>query len=288
MKKLMALGVLLGVFSAAAYGSDSDGIFSFKVGQFEVFLLVESEREGNAGILVGADEDLLKRYVPPQGFKHTANAILIKAPKQNILIDTGTGAGGVIMEKIKKLGVEPDKVNAVLLTHLHGDHFGSLQKDGKANFPKAKINLSEKELEYFTKTNVNQAAVNALAPYKSNIVTFDPNPLHLERRRAVLPGIFPIAAYGHTPGHTIFLLENGRAKLLIIGDLLHVAVVQFHVPSISASYDIDGAAAAQTRAQVLSYAAINRLPIAGMHIVYPGMGFVEAYGQSSFNFSPME
>jgi len=288
MKNLLALGILLGAFTAAVYGSENDGIFSFKVGQFEVFLLVESERDGNAGILVGADEDLIKRYVPPQGFKHTANAILVKAPRQNILIDTGTGAGGVIIEKIKKLGVEPDKINAVLLTHLHGDHFGSLQKDGKAVFPKAKIYLSEKELEYFTKTNVNQAAVNALAPYKSNVVTFDPGPLHLERRQSILPGIFPIAAYGHTPGHTIFLLENGRAKLLIVGDLLHVAVVQFHHPSISASYDVDGAAAAQTRTQVLSYAATNRLPIAGMHIVYPGMGFVEAYDRESFKFSPME
>jgi len=288
MKKLIVLGVLMGLVTALAFADDKDGIFSFQVGQFEVYLLVESEREGNASILVGVDEAILRRYVPPQGFKHTANAILIKAPRQNILIDTGTGAGGVIVDKIKKLGVEPDKVNAVLLTHLHGDHFGSLQKDGKATFPKAKIYLSAKELEYFTKTNVNQNAVNALAPYKSNVVTFEPGILNAERRQQLLPGIFPIAAYGHTPGHTIFLLESGRAKMLVIGDLLHVAVVQFHLPSVSASYDIDGAAAAATRSQVLTYAANNRLPIAGMHIVYPGMGFVETYGQEGFNFIPME
>ena len=287
MKNLTVLGILLGAIAASVFGG-SEGVFSFKVGQFEVFLLVESERDGNAGILVGADENIIKRYVPPQGFKHTANAILIKAPKQNILIDTGTGTGGVIIDKIKMLGVQPDKVNAVLLTHLHGDHFGSLQKDGKAVFPKAKIYISAKELEYFTKTNVNQAAVNALAPYKSNVVTFEPGALFADRRQAILPGIFPIAAYGHTPGHTIYLLEDGRAKLLVIGDLLHVAVVQFHVPSISATYDVDGAAAAQTRAQVLSYAATNRVPIAGMHIVYPGMGFVEAYDKESFKFTPME
>ena len=199
MKKLIVLGALMSLIAALAFADDKDGIFSFQVGQFEVYLLVESEREGNASILVGVDEAILKRYVPPQGFKHTANAILIKAPRQNILIDTGTGAGGVIIEKIKKLGVEPDKVNAVLLTHLHGDHFGSLQKDGKANFPKAKIYLSAKELEYFTKTNVNQNAVNALAPYKSNVVTFEPGILNAERRQQLLPGIFPIAAYGHTP-----------------------------------------------------------------------------------------
>jgi len=284
MKKIGFLGLIFYAMAATGYADQSDGIYTAKVGQYEVFILVESERDGNTGILVGADEAVLKRYIPSEGFKHTANAVLIKAPKQNILIDTGTGAGGIIVEKVKKLGVQPENIDAVLITHLHGDHFGSLQKDGAAVFSKAKIYLSAKEHEYFTKTNVNQGAAAALAPYGSKVTTFEPGELG-KKLKEIVPGISPIAAYGHTPGHTLYLVENGKDKLLIIGDLLHIALVQFPVPEISASYDMDKEAAAAVRRQVLAYAAKNKIPVAGMHIVYPGTGGVSVEG-SGFKFSP--
>jgi glyoxylase-like metal-dependent hydrolase (beta-lactamase superfamily II) len=288
MKKLFIMGLIMSAITVTGYG-DENGIFSFKVGQFEVFMLVESERDGNAGILPGVDQAVLNQYIPAQGFKHSANAFLIKAPRQNILVDSGTGAGGVIVEKIKSLGVEPEKIDAVLITHLHGDHFGGLVSDGKAVFPNAKIYLSAKENQYFTVTNANQGAVAALAPYKSKIVTFEPGVLSDRRRKALLTGIFPIAAYGHTPGHTMFLVENGRSSLLIIGDLLHVALVQFPVPSVSASYDMDGQEAALIRTQVFTYAAANKIPVGGMHMVYPGVGTLEAENQGrSFKFTPMQ
>ena len=262
------------------------GIFYFKAGQADVYMLVESERDGNAGILKGADENTLKRFLPAQGFKHSANAFLVKSGGRNILIDAGTGQGGIIAEKIKSLGADPEDINAVLITHLHGDHFGGLQKDGKAVFQNAKIYISERELEYFTVTNVNQGAVNALGPYLNSqmITTFEPGAVSEKTKNELLPGIYPIAAYGHTPGHTIYLLDT---KLLIIGDLLHVAAVQFNVPSINAVYDMDGAASADTRARVLAYAQSNSISIGGMHIAYPGIGTLEASG-GGFNFIPME
>jgi len=284
MKRVMLMSMILGAIASGGYGDENDGIFALKVGNFDVYMLVESQRDGNAGILVGADEAVLSRYIPAGGFKHTANAFLVKSPKQNILIDTGTGAGGIIVEKLIKLGVEPEKIDAVLITHLHGDHFGSLQKDGKMVFPKAKVYLSKKEHEYFTKTNVNQGAAAALAPYGSQVVTFEPGELG-KKLKEIVSGISPIAAYGHTPGHTIFLLENGKAKLLIVADLLHVALVQFPVPEISASYDMDQKAAAATRKQVLDYAAKNKIAIGGMHIVYPAVGNVEVDGKG-FKFTP--
>jgi glyoxylase-like metal-dependent hydrolase (beta-lactamase superfamily II) len=101
---------------------------------------------------------------------------------------------------------------------------------------------------------------------------------------ALLPGITPIAAYGHTPGHTIYLLENGGAKLLIAGDFLHIALVQFPAPDVSASYDSDPKAAARSRRQIMDFAAKNKIPVGGMHMVYPAVGTVTASG-SGFNFT---
>jgi glyoxylase-like metal-dependent hydrolase (beta-lactamase superfamily II) len=284
MKKKLAVGLFLCVIAAAGFASESDGIFPFRVGQIEVFMLVEAERDGNAGIIPGADEAVLRRYIPGSGFKHSANAYLIKAYGKNILIDTGTGAGGIIIEKIKKLGVTPEQVDAVLLTHLHGDHFGSLQKDGKAVFTKAKIYLDARERDHFTRIAVNQGAVAALAPYGSNVVNFDAAPLG-PISREILPGICAVANYGHTPGHTVFLVTSGVSKLLIGGDFLHVALVQFPHPEISATYDIDQKAAANSRRQLMEYAAAFRIPLGGMHIVYPGIGMVEADG-NGFAFTP--
>ena len=284
MKKFMCMGLILGAMGVNGYGNENDGIFLYKVGQLEVYMLVESERNGSVGILVGADPAVINRYIPASGFKHSANAFLIKAQGSNILIDTGTGSGGIIIEKIKSLGVQPENVNAVLITHLHGDHFGSLQRDGKAAFPNAKIYLSAKEHEYFTKTNVNQGAAAALAPYSSNTVTFEPGQFG-QRLTEILPGITPIAAYGHTPGHTIFQIENSGSKFLVIGDLLHIALVQFPVPEISATYDMNQSEAASIRRQVLNYAAQNRIPIGGMHIVYPAVGNVSVEG-NGFKFTP--
>jgi len=100
-----------------------------------------------------------------------------------------------------------------------------------------------------------------------------------------LPGIKPIAAYGHTPGHTAFLIEEGKGRLLIAGDFLHVALVQFPAPDVSATYDVDPKAAAAARRQLLAFAANNKIPIGGMHIVYPAIGAVEAAG-TGFKFVP--
>ena len=284
MKRKMVFGLLFGVIAAGGFALESDGIFSYKVGQFEVFMLVESERDGNASIIPTADTALLNRYIPAAGFKHSTNAFLIKAPGQIILVDTGTGGGDVILQKMKTLGVEPDQVDAVLITHLHGDHFGSLQRNGNAVFSKAKIYLSFREHDHFTRIAANQGAVAALAPYGSRVETFEPGELG-STLREILPGVSPIAAYGHTPGHTVFLIENGGARLIIIGDLLHVALIQFPRPDISATYDMDQGAAAAVRRQILDHAVKNNIPVAGMHVVYPGLGTVEADG-TGYRFAP--
>ena len=287
MKKMLLIGLLLGIIFTGCQKEESliEGVYSYKVGQFEVYTLVERERDGNAEILIGLDEEIIGQYIPDEGFKHTANAFFVKANGMNILIDTGTGTDGIIVEKLRKLGVEPEQIDIVLITHLHGDHFGGLVKDGEPNFPNAEVYVSVNDLEYFTVTNVNQAAIDSLA--LNNIVDFEPASSFDEVSGGFFPGISPIAAYGHTPGHTIFLIEDEGEKLLIIADLLHVALIQFAIPEISAVFDVDPDHAASTRRQVLEYAAANNIPIGGMHIVYPGIGDVsESLG--GFTFTPKQ
>ena len=266
--------------------SKEDGIFLYNVGEFKVYMLVEGTREGSASILVDTNEELLSRYIPEEGFFQSTNAFLVKSPNHTVLIDTGTGVNGIVFDKIKKTGVDPEQIESVLITHLHGDHFGGLRRDGEPVFPKANIYLSALELEYFTEIQINQNAVDTLALYDGKVKTFDPADIDAVLSE-ILPGIKPIAAYGHTPGHTVFLIEDGDDKLLIVGDILHIGLVQFAVPEISAVYDVDKEAAAVSRRIVLDYAARNNIPFGGMHIAYPGIGIVET-DEDGFKFIPIE
>lgn len=100
-------------------------------------------------------------------------------------------------------------------------------------------------------------------------------------------GLTALSAVGHTPGHTIFLLESGEHRLLFIGDLLHAAALQFPEPEESASYDQDPAQAVATRKAVMQMAVDRNLPVAGAHIPFPGIGQVKADGRNGFEFTPV-
>ena len=254
-----------------------------KIGRFEVYTIVAGEREGTTSIIPDADQAIIKKFIPESGFVHSTNVYLVKTPDHNILIDTGFG--GILFDKLREIGVEPDQINAVLLTHLHGDHFGGLQSDGKALFPNAKVYLDAREHWHFTKIAVNDAVVEAFAPYGANLVTYNADPLG-STPNPILPEISAIANYGHTPGHTLFLVEDGGEKLIITGDFLHIAMVQFLYPEISATYDMDKSAAAASRRQILEYAASNNVLIGGMHVVPPAIGKVERDG-NGFKFVPV-
>jgi glyoxylase-like metal-dependent hydrolase (beta-lactamase superfamily II) len=278
MKKLVWLFV--GMSAISAFGEES--VFSFKVGNIDVYMLVENTSPGRSQVLLGADDAALARYLKP-GFQSAVNTFLVKGGGRTVLVDTGFG--GNVFESMKALGVDTGDVDAVLLTHMHGDHIGGLARDGKALFPKALIYVAEKEKEYWTATNVNQGAVAALAPYGNRVRTFRPGELggHLAE---LVPGIEAIAAYGHTPGHSCFLVSSGTARLLIWGDLMHVQDIQFPLPDISVTYDTDPVMAAETRKKVLRYAAENKIPIAGMHLVYPAIGTVTEDGAGGYVLTP--
>jgi glyoxylase-like metal-dependent hydrolase (beta-lactamase superfamily II) len=263
-------------------------IFSLRIGSFEVFMLVEHQGPGNPGILLDADPALVKQYIPTGSYTSGVNAFLLREGKRIVLFDTGFG--GQAVESLASLGISPGDVNAVLITHLHGDHYSGLERDGKAFFSAADVYVAEKEKDFWVNTNTarkggpGKSAAEVLAPYGNRVKTFHPGTL--TKTETLLPGIGAVAAYGHTPGHTVFLVESGGEKLLITGDMIHVGDVQFPAPDISVSFDTDPAAARSSRRELLAWAEANSIPIGGMHLAFPAVGRVRAQN-GGYTFIPL-
>ena len=254
-------------------------IYHYPLGNTEVVLLSDGQNTGDPSVLVGASEEIIKEFVPTGKAGGAFNIFLLKLNGKNILVDSGMGFH--LVENLAKEGISPEQVDMVLLTHMHGDHIGGLMKDGQRVFPNAELYISEKEVAYWTDKKIQaslpeeqqrgfagaQAVVEA---YKDKLHLFEPQ--QAEKMEELIPGVKSIASYGHTPGHTCYLVENGNSKLFIWGDLINFPTVQVPHPEIATRYDIDPVMAAESRAQVLNWLESQGLTVAGMHVPYPGMG----------------
>ncbi|AEF84055.1 methyl parathion hydrolase [Treponema primitia ZAS-2] len=276
-------GIIMGAMAVNSVSAD-DSYFTYRLGHIDVHMLVEARGEGNPGILLNPNKAALDKYIPGGKYISQTNVFLIRSPGKIILVDTGFGR--TIFDSMKTLGTSPDQVDAVLLTHMHGDHIGGLQKNGMPLFPKAKVYLAQQEKDFWVKPGANPSASEALAPYGNRVETFRPGELG-STLTELLPGIKAIAAFGHTPGHTAFLVESEGKKIILWGDVMHAGPIQFPLPDQSVTYDTDPAAAALTRRRILEYATANHIAIGGMHLAYPAIGTVSADG-SGYRFSPAE
>jgi glyoxylase-like metal-dependent hydrolase (beta-lactamase superfamily II) len=58
--------------------------------------------------------------------------------------------------------------------------------------------------------------------------------------------------HGHTPGHTGYEFSSNGQKVLFWGDTINAQIVQLRHPEVTVVFDIDHAAAAATRNQLLA------------------------------------
>jgi glyoxylase-like metal-dependent hydrolase (beta-lactamase superfamily II) len=169
------------------------------------------------------------------------------------------------------------------MTHLHGDHIGGLLRDGKPAFPNADLYLSQAEYDYWINNEQNQAR-NVLIAYKDKVKLFVPEELG-SKKANLFPGFQGITAYGHTPGHTAYLIESNESKLLIWGDIAHVMAIQIPIPEVAVTYDSDAKQAIEYRKKILDYVSKNKIPVGGMHIIFPAIGNIKS-AQEGYEFTP--
>lgn len=207
------------------------------------------------------EERLIDSLGIRNGIPSSMNAFLINSGNITILFDTGLGAPD--SQLLTKLKNKPEDIKYIYLTHLHGDHIGGMMKNGKPVFTNADIYVSRKEYEGWMKMpdKTKAQAKKTLKAYEKR--------LHLFEFGDTLPGnVIALDGSGHTPGHTIYNVDN---KVLVAGDIIHGAALQVLHPEYCASYDMDYAKAIQTRKDIMKFASENKIDIAGMHVPLPGI-----------------
>ena len=285
------------------------GYYRMMLGQLEITALYDGYVEIEAGLLRNASSAdiqklLAKQFTAGEKIQTAVNTYLINTGEKLILVDTGAGhlfgpSLGFMKDNLKAAGYTPDQVDAVLVTHLHGDHVGGLiNADGQAVFPRATIYVAKDEAAFWLAENALSDAPEAMKPYfqmaQSAVAPYKATG-RLEVYEAgsnLFPEINSVVLPGHTPGHTGYLLQSDGQRLLIWGDIVHSAAVQFAKPGVAIEFDVDSRLAVKTREKLFTDVAEQKLLVAGMHLPFPGVGHVRRDTKGSYtwvpiNFSPV-
>ncbi|MEX0345160.1 MAG: MBL fold metallo-hydrolase, partial [Rhizobiaceae bacterium] len=94
----------------------------------------------------------------------------------------------------------------------------------------------------------------------------------------VVSGISGMAAFGHTPGHMIYLLESGGPKLAITAYTANHFVLSLQHLDWEVRFDAVKDKAAEMRRKVFGMAASEKMPVIGYHMPFPSVGYVEPLG----------
>ncbi len=224
------------------------------------------------------------------------NPLVVDIGAQRVLFDTGSGefgagGSGKLLENMAKAGIDPQSVTAVVISHFHGDHINGLRnKAGSVVFPNAKIYVPAPEWSWWmddarlaATPEAQRGGLNTarrvFSPLAATVVRFAPG-------AEILPGVRSIAAYGHTPGHTAFMIEGGSRKLLYWADTTNVSLFVRN-PDWAVLFDMDAETAKATRRRIADLVIRENALVAGYHLPGAGIGTLATRGQG-YEFTPLQ
>jgi glyoxylase-like metal-dependent hydrolase (beta-lactamase superfamily II) len=270
------------------------GFYRYKVGDIEVTAINEGFfNRPLEGFVRNAELADVKKAATEAFLPDTALPI----PYTTSVLRTGFGdngppTSGRWMANFKAAGFDPAQVNTVIFSHFHGDHISGLRlKDGTAQFPNAEVMVPEPEWAFWMDDAKMAAAPEAAKAGFANVRrVFGPMAKDVKRYEAgkeLVPGVTSVAAYGHTPGHTVHMISSGGKNVMLVADTANHPALFVRNPNWSAIFDQDADAARATRLKLLDMAASERAQVAFYHAPFPATGYIAKEG-SGFRFVPVQ
>ena len=217
---------------------------------------------------------------------------LVNTGSELVLFDTGCGhfrrdkGAGFLLERLADAGYAAGDIDVVALTHVHPDHIGGILENGELAFPNARLMIGRREFdEWRSGENIppqraenREMFMNVIAPLADRFV-------FLEDGDRVASGVTAEAAFGHSIGQMMFRVESAGKQVLIWGDIANHFVFSVGHPDSPVGFDDDKEAAIATRRRVLDMCASDGLLVAGHHMPYPSVGYVERSG-NAYRWTP--
>jgi len=155
--------------------------------------------------------------------------------------------GGELLTSLRRAGLEPEDIDAVLISHMHPDHLGWVvtERTGVAApvFPNARFHLGAREWEYW---NSGPEAHTHKAPAEVQMQVIADR-LHLmPDGDGPVPGVTAMGTPGHTPGHMSFVVSGGSERAIVLGDAIHCPV-EIGAPQLDFVFDVDPGAARRAK-----------------------------------------
>jgi glyoxylase-like metal-dependent hydrolase (beta-lactamase superfamily II) len=311
--------VLTAAVAAAAFGLDRSvaiaapargqrtpdparGFFRYKVGAAECTALYDGiwEKTHDPAYFSNATIGETKRALAAAGLTTAFVTIpitvyVVKLNGKLVLCDSGGGdqvqafnpnsvfVSGKMMTNMKAAGIDPKKIETILISHFHPDHiFGLLGKNTNAPmFPNAEIIVPAAEYKWWTDSSLINRLPEGRKPLARRIQTVIPNwknVLPVEGEDEVVPGIHFVSTPGHTPGHTAFHVSSGDQQLMISNDVAYVPALCAVHPGWHGVFDQDASMAEVTRRKLLDRVIADKMMICGSHFPWPGLGKIAKDG----------
>jgi len=234
---------------------------------------------------------LLARHYLTPAMPMSVNAFVIDTGQRIVMVDTGTGASkmfgdklGHVLANLRASGYTPEQVDEIYLTHMHTDHVGGLTVDGKAVYPNAVVRADVHEAGHYLSREKMAASKGDAEDFESAMAMLDPYVKSgrfkpFDGRTELVPGVRAEPAAGHTPGHSIYIVQSEGEKLILWGDLMHVAAVQFPLSAATVVFDAMPALSKANRERIYREAAREGAWVAAAHVGFPGIGKLRADGE---------